>query len=162
MKTVFLDFDSLRPADLQLDPMRVKLGDVELWPDTEPGELAARISTTDVAVVNKIRLDAAAMDHAPELKLICLAATGTDNVDMEAACERNIAVCNIRDYCTPSVVQHVFALILALNQNLPEQEALVAAGEWQKSPQFCLLVVAYFRQYVTFFLLLFFLAFSRC
>jgi len=90
-------------------------------------------------VVNKIQLGAATLHALPKLKLICLAATGTDNVDLEKAKELDIAVCNIREYCTPSVVQHVFALILALNQHLLSYRSAIQAGAWQASHNFCLL-----------------------
>jgi len=139
MKTVFLDFDSLHPADLDTAQLDEKLSDVTLYPDTQSTEIAARIAGAEAVVVNKVRLDAATLNNAPGLRLACLAATGTDNVDLVAAQAAGIAVCNIRDYCTPSAVQHVFALILALTQNLSAQQAAVAAGEWQKSSQFCLL-----------------------
>jgi glycerate dehydrogenase len=139
MKTVFLDFDSLHPADLELEGMQAALIDVATWPVTQTAEIHVRVADAEVLVVNKCHLDAAAMDTAPGLKLICLAATGTDNVDIEAARERGIAVSNIREYCTPSVVQHVFALILSLNQKLFESRARLNQGEWQRSSQFCLL-----------------------
>ncbi|MDP6437014.1 MAG: NAD(P)-dependent oxidoreductase [Gammaproteobacteria bacterium] len=139
MKTVFLDFDSLRPADLDLEKLERELTGVDTWPVTEKDEYLDRVSDAEVVVVNKLRLDAAEMDQSPRLKLICLAATGVDNVNIEAARERGIAVSNIREYCTPSVVQHVFALLLALNQNLLRQREQIGAGDWQKNDQFCLL-----------------------
>jgi glycerate dehydrogenase len=139
MKTVFLDFDSLRPADLNLDKLNERLASVDTWPVTERNEYQARVTDAEVVVVNKLRIDASAMDQSPRLKMICLAATGVDNVDIAAARERGIAVSNIRKYCTSSVVQHVFALLLALNQNLLRQREQVGAGDWQKSTQFCLL-----------------------
>ncbi|HJP04142.1 MAG: NAD(P)-dependent oxidoreductase [Gammaproteobacteria bacterium] len=139
MKTVFLDFDSLRPADLNLDKLQQELASVDTWPVTERNEYQTRVADAEVVVVNKLRLDASAMDQSPRLKLICLAATGVDNVDVAAARERGIAISNIREYCTPSVVQHVFALLLALNQNLLRQREQISAGDWQKSAQFCLL-----------------------
>jgi glycerate dehydrogenase len=139
MKTAFLDFATLRPEDLDKDMLHEKLGKVELWAATSQAELEARLATPEVVVVNKLRLDNAALDKAPKLKLICLAATGSDNVDLAAARDRGIAVCNIREYCTPSVVQHVFALILALTQNLNEYRTQLANGDWQRSDNFCLL-----------------------
>jgi glycerate dehydrogenase len=79
------------------------------------------------------------MERSPGLRLVVLAATGTNNVDLAAARERGIAVCNLRDYCTASVVQHVFGLLLALTQRLLEYDALVRSGAWQRGEQFCLL-----------------------
>jgi glycerate dehydrogenase len=138
MKTVFLDFASLHPADLDTHNLHSRLTDVQLWPDSSTAEIVPRLRGADVAVINKLRLDAAALRAVPELKLVCLAATGTDNVDLDAARELGIGVCNLRDYCTPSVVQHVFALILALNQHLPAHREALRAGAWQASGQFCL------------------------
>ena len=86
-----------------------------------------------------MRIDDAAMGHAPHLRLICIAATGTNHVDLDAARRRGIAVCNVPGYATASVVQHVFALILALSTRLPDYQQALRAGRWQQSSQFCLL-----------------------
>ena len=79
---------------------------------TPPAAIAERIDGVAVALLNKVRITRELIMGAPALRLIALAATGTDNVDIEAASERGVAVCNIRDYCTPSVVQHVLGAIL--------------------------------------------------
>lgn len=139
MKTVFLDFDSLRPADLDISELESHLDSVTLWPDTGPDDVIDRLLDANVAVINKVQLDADILNALPELQLICLAATGTDNVDLNAARANGIAVTNIRAYCTPSVVQHVFALILALTQHLLVHRKAVQSGMWQRSEQFCLL-----------------------
>jgi glycerate dehydrogenase len=140
MKTVFLDFDSLRPADLDLELLDTELESYTLWSDTNTAaDIVARLADAEVAVINKIGLDAALLSKLSHLKLVCLAATGTDNVDLQAATDNNIAVSNIRSYCTPSVVQHVFALILSLTQHLDEYTSAVRNGDWQASGQFCLL-----------------------
>jgi glycerate dehydrogenase len=85
---------------------------------------------------NKAIIGRAAIAAAQKLKLIALTATGVDNVDLVAARERGIAVCNLRDYCTPSVVQQVFAMLLALTHRLRDYDALVRAGGWQQAGQF--------------------------
>jgi glycerate dehydrogenase len=139
VKTGFLDFATLHPDDLDASGVSAKLANVEFWQQSSPNELRERLKTLEVAVVNKLTLDAKLLDQAPALKLICLAATGTDNIDLEAARAHNIAVCNIREYCTPSVIQHVFALILALTQNLNDYRTQLANGAWQRSENFCLL-----------------------
>jgi glycerate dehydrogenase len=138
LKVVFVDFASLHPDDLDTAGLHSRLAEVKLWPDTQPQELLQRLAGAQVAVINKLRLDAATLRALPDLKLVCLAATGTDNVDLDAARELNIAVSNLRDYCTHSVVQHVFALILALNQNLGLYREAARSGAWQASGQFCL------------------------
>ncbi len=143
MKTVFLDFDSLGPDDLDTSKLTQHLDDTTFWPDTPDADIVDRLQDAQVAVINKIVLDSATLDALPGLKLVCLAATGADNIDLDAARELGIAVANIRDYCTPSVVQHVFALILALTQRLAEREEAVRAGRWQTSDEFCLLQPAF-------------------
>ena len=139
MKTVFLDFASLGPDDLDVSALDKALTDVTVWPESSAPEINERLATAEVAVVNKVRLDAATLKSLPNLKLVCLAATGTDNIDLEAAKDLGIAVANIRRYCTPSVVQHVFTLILALTQHLSVYQEAVSKGLWQNSDQFCLL-----------------------
>jgi glycerate dehydrogenase len=92
-----------------------------------------------VVLVNKLRITREIIEASPALRLIALAATGTNNVDLVAAGERGIAVCNLRDYCTASVVQHVFGVLLLLTQRLREYDALVRSGAWQRGEHFCLL-----------------------
>ena len=99
-------------------------------------DVAERIAGFEVALANKCVFDRAAIAASPRLRLIALTATGVDNVDMAAAREAGIAVCNLRDYCTPSVVQHVFAMLLALTHRLSDYQALVRAGRWQQAGQF--------------------------
>lgn len=139
MKAVFLDFDTLGPTDIDISPLTDQLPGLELFPTTSETQLLERISEAEVIVINKVRLSDEALRSARSLKLICLVATGTDNVSLNSAGELGIAVCNIRDYCTPSVAQHVFALILALTHHLREYETLVRNETWIHSPQFCLL-----------------------
>ena len=93
----------------------------------------------EVVISNKVVLDRSVLASAPRLRLICVAATGTNNVDLQAAAELGISVCNVTGYATPSVVQHVFALILSLNRHVIEYDAAVRAGAWARSEHFCLL-----------------------
>jgi glycerate dehydrogenase len=93
----------------------------------------------EVVLVNKLRITREVIDGAPDLRLIALAATGTNNIDLDAARELGVAVCNLRDYCTASVVQHVFGVLLLLTHKLREYDALVRSGAWQRGEQFCLL-----------------------
>ncbi len=139
MRTVFLDFASLHPEDLNTQHLSAHLDSIEYWSHSTSDKIAARLAEAEVAVVNKIQLSRADLEQARRLKLICLAATGSDNVDLQAAQDLGIAVANIRDYCTPSVVQHVFTLILTLNQNLDAHRAQVRGGAWQNARDFCLL-----------------------
>jgi glycerate dehydrogenase len=139
MKAVFLDFDTLGPTDIDISPLTDQLPGMELFPTTEQSQLVERISNTEVIIINKVRLNDEALRTARRLKLICLVATGTDNVSLSSAGELGIAVCNIRNYCAPSVAQHVFSLILSLTHHLREYESLLRKKAWMNSPQFCLL-----------------------
>ncbi|WEF35058.1 D-2-hydroxyacid dehydrogenase [Pseudoduganella chitinolytica] len=101
-------------------------------------EAIERLRGATIAITNKVPLRADALARLPDLKLIAVAATGTDIVDLAAARERGVVVCNIRDYAHAAVPEHTFALILALRRNLLAYRADVAAGAWQRSPRFCL------------------------
>ena len=139
MTGVFLDKESLDHDDLDFSSLLATLPDWQFYPETPPEEVAARITDAEVVVSNKVMLNEAALDAAPRLKLIAIAATGTNNVDLAAAARRGITVCNIRRYATPSVVQHVFALLLSLTRRLNDYQAAVQRGVWQRSEHFCLL-----------------------
>lgn len=139
MTARFLDYETLAPADLDPAALLALLPDLQFHDSSSAQELEARLRDATIVMVNKIVLGAERIAQAPNLRLICLAATGTDNVTIEAARERGIAVANIRNYCAPSVAQHVFAMILSLNQHLQEYRERVLAGAWAKTPHFCLL-----------------------
>lgn len=139
MKAVFPDFATVSLDDLDLAPLRATGIDLALHGVTAPAELPARLAAAEILITNKIRIGAAELAAAPRLKLICLSATGVNNVDLEAAGARGIGVCNVTAYCTASVVQHVYALILALTHHLAAYQRLLQAGAWKTSPQFCLL-----------------------
>ncbi|MEO8224905.1 MAG: NAD(P)-dependent oxidoreductase, partial [Gammaproteobacteria bacterium] len=112
---------------------------IHLHGSTTASQIDARTAGCEILLVNKVRLDRARLAAVPTLRLILLAATGTDNVDLVAARELGIAVCNIRNYATPSVVQHAFGLLLALTLRLDEYRQLLQHGAWERSPHFCLL-----------------------
>jgi glycerate dehydrogenase len=136
MKATFLDYGTLGPGidTASLD----ELVEVEYYDYSPPYEISGRLRDVEIGIVNKARVDAATMVANPGLKFIVLAATGSDNVDLQTAQQRSIAVANIRDYCTPAVVQHVFALILALTRQLKGYQTVVNAGAWQRSNTFAL------------------------
>lgn len=138
-RCVVLDAGTLGPEELDLTALRAAAGELVLHERTAPAELAGRLRGADIAISNKVVLDAAALAACPELKLICIAATGTNNVDLDAARARGIRVCNARGYATPSVVQHTWALILALAARLPDYRDAVRRGDWARAAQFCLL-----------------------
>jgi len=136
MKAAFLDYGTLGPGidTASLD----ELVEVEYYEYSPPNEISGRLRDVEIGIVNKARVDAATMAANPSLKFVVLAATGSDNVDLQTARQRSIAVANIRDYCTPAVVQHVFALILALTRQLKDYQTVVNAGAWQRSNTFAL------------------------
>lgn len=138
MKGVFLDLETLG-GDLDLTALEACVDDWTLHQVSAQVEVAGRIAAAHVVVSNKTVIDAAAMEAAGNLRLICVAATGTNNVDLIAAARLGIQVCNVTAYGTPSVAQHVFALILALTTHLVDYRAAVREGRWSRSPHFCLL-----------------------
>jgi glycerate dehydrogenase len=140
MHAIFLDYATVSFND-DLDPgsLRNVLPDLELRDHTAQQEIAAAVSDASVVLVNKLRITREILEAATSLRLVALAATGTNNVDLVAARERNVAVCNLRDYCTASVVQHVFGVLLTMTHRLREYDALVRSGAWQRGSQFCML-----------------------
>ena len=139
MKTVFLDYKTVDPGDLDLSPLRNIAPNLILYDKTATDEVNERIEEAEIVIINKIKLDAATLRQAKKVKLICLVATGTDNVDLVAANKQGITVCNIKNYCTDSVAQHVVLSILALSHHFDEYQVSLKQGLWQKSEQFCLL-----------------------
>jgi glycerate dehydrogenase len=139
MKAVFLDFATVGPSDLDTSSLTNILPDIEIRKVTAVDEVVERIADADIVLTNKVRLSREVLQYADRLKLIGLTATGTDNVDLDFASAQGIAVCNIRAYCTDSVVEHVFAVLLKISHSIDQYEASVRAGNWEKSEEFCLL-----------------------
>jgi glycerate dehydrogenase len=138
MRGVFLDFDSLNPADLDLNPLRRCLPDWRFHNQTDAEKVAERIASAQIIVTNKVPISRSLLDVAPDLQLICVAATGTNNIDLVAARDAGVVVSNARDYATASVVEHVFMLMLALTRRLDNYRDHTHAGDWTYSPHFCL------------------------
>ena len=138
VNAVFLDLATVDRGDLDLSPLHNAVDAFESWPVTAADDIAPRIRDADVVIINKTRLDAGTF-KAAQPGLVCLAATGTDNVDLAAARELGIGVANISDYCTDSVAQHAFALILALTVRLIDYRDRVRAGAWTQSETFAVL-----------------------
>jgi len=104
---------------------------------TSQAEVEARLADATIAIVNKLILDAETIARLPMLKMIAVAATGTNNVDLDACRARGIVVSNIRGYAVHTVPEHAIALMLALSRNLVAYRNSVQAGRWQESEQFC-------------------------
>jgi glycerate dehydrogenase len=139
MHAVFLDLASLAEQDLDLSAFETTVDDWRTFAATAPPERLGNIGDAEIVVTNKVVLDDAVLRAAPNVKLICLTATGYNNVDVDTARELGITVCNISGYATDSVVQHVFALMLAHHTRLFDYTAAVRHGDWSRSPRFCLL-----------------------
>ncbi len=138
MRGVFLDAETVDRGDLDWTALEGGAS-WTFYPRTTPKDLGDRLADAEVAITNKVELDASALDRAPALGLIAVAATGVNNVAVAAARERGIAVVNVPAYATPSVTQHAFGLLLALATHIPDYDAAVRAGQWSASPHFCFL-----------------------
>ncbi|MDA1206005.1 MAG: NAD(P)-dependent oxidoreductase [Cyanobacteria bacterium] len=134
-RAVFLDALSLGPVDLAPLERHVEL---ICWPSTPPELRLERLQGAAIAITNKIRLDGELLEQLPQLRLICAASTGTDQIDGQACSELGIAVRNSGRYSTASVVQVTWALILELVCDLQTRRRQVLQGDWQRSPVFSL------------------------
>ena len=136
MRAVFLDYGTVSNGDLDTGPLERALPGIVIHARTSQEDVPARIAGFEAVLANKSRIDGETIRANPQLRFIALTATGVDNVDLAAAREAGVAVCNLRDYCTASVAQHVFALLLALTHKLADYDALVSEGRWQVAGQF--------------------------
>lgn len=134
-RAVFLDRASLR-ANLR---RAVCVSDYVEYALTSPGEVVARLADADIAITNKVALRERDLAQLPRLRMIAVAATGYDIIDVPACRARGIAVANIRNYAVHTVPEHAFSMILALRRNLLAYRAEVESGAWQRAAQFCLL-----------------------
>ena len=131
MKIVLLDAKTLGD-DIPLSAFS-DLGEFTSYPKTEPCEIAERIKDAEVIVTNKVKLYAEYLCHAPNLKLICITATGYDNVDINYCKEHGVAVCNVKGYSTECVSQLTISMALALTNHLRVFDDYVKSGEYSKS-----------------------------
>ncbi len=135
-KAVVLDEKSFNPGDLDLSGLYALLDDWTVYESTSSEQRLERLEDATVAVINKVVLDQPLLEKLPSLKLVLLTATGMDNVDLEFCKQQGITVNNVTDYCTASVSQHVFSLILALSTKLFPYQQLTKSGDWSRSGQF--------------------------
>lgn len=134
MNIVFLDASTVGEVP-NLESIK-ELGEVTFYQVTTPKETADRIREANIIITNKVVITRELMEKAPHLKLICIAATGMNNVDREAAADRGIPVKNVAGYASVSVAQTTFAMILHLLQNLPAYDKYVKSSSYSKSPIF--------------------------
>ncbi|MDA3908818.1 MAG: D-2-hydroxyacid dehydrogenase [Sulfurimonas sp.] len=133
MKIVLLDALTFGDTDLSAFDT---LGDVEVYKTTSPDEVQERITDADVIVTNKVVISDELMSNAKSLKLICIAATGMNNIDLEAAASRSIEVKNVAGYSTDSVIQHTFSMLFYLITHSKYYDEYVKNGTYAKSPVF--------------------------
>ncbi|WP_324728093.1 2-hydroxyacid dehydrogenase [Pseudomonas chlororaphis] len=129
-RAVFLDHSSLDLGDLDLGALRHSFGELQLHDRTNPEQVVERLQGAQVAISNKVLLNAETLAACPELKLILVAATGTNNVDLAAARAQGITVANCQGYGTPSVAQHTLMLLLNLATRFDDYRQAVSDGRW--------------------------------
>jgi glycerate dehydrogenase len=134
-RIVFLDRNTLK-ADLRSPAFAHEWRE---YGETRPAEVVARLAGASIAIVNKVRIGELELRRLPALKLIAVAATGTDNLDLDSCREHGVCVSNVRGYATHTLPEHVLMLMLALRRNLFGYAQDLRAGAWQRAGQFCLL-----------------------
>ncbi len=136
MKTVYLDSYALNPGDIDFSSL-YELGDITIYDRTLTKEdTIARIGDAEAVIVNKVVLDKDIFKACPKLKYVTVTATGYNTVDVEAARECGIAVSNVPAYSTPSVAQHIFALLLEIAMGTGRHSLSVKKGDWAKCPDY--------------------------
>lgn len=135
---VFLDLDSIDCGDLDFTSIR-QCTRLSTFPSTANDEVIERLVDAEIAIVNKVKLDASHFCQLPRLKLVCVIATGVNNIDLHGAEVAGIKICNVPDYGASAVSQHVMMLILALSTRFLDYQSDIRKGAWQAQDQFCLL-----------------------
>lgn len=136
MNICILDGSTLNPGDLTWEALKA-YGTLNIYDRSTPNQVVERSKDADILIVNKIRLDQSLLKQLPKLRLICISATGFDNVDIQAAKDLNIAVCNVKGYSTSGVAQHVFAQLLSYFNQARAFWKAVNDNKWESSPDFC-------------------------
>ena len=136
MKIVVLDGHAANPGDISWEPLR-RLGELTVYERTPADQVVERIGDAEAVLTNKCRIDGAVMAACPNMKYVGELATGYNNIDVEAARSRGVAVCNIPAYSTDDVVQMTFALLLDICLGAARHSAAVHAGKWSACPDFC-------------------------
>lgn len=137
MRAVFLDYQTFSPS-LDLSVLRQTVSKLDLYPVTTPAQVLLRSIDAEIILSNKVILNRAILSQLPHLKLICITATGINNVDIDAARELGIAVTNVSGYAKNSVAQYVFAQLLAYYSHIEDHNNNTRAGQWQASDTFCM------------------------
>lgn len=136
MKIVFLDAHTTNPGDISFGELAMKFN-FTAYDRTEPKDLLSRAEGCEILIINKFKITRDHIKSLPQVKLICVAATGYNNVDVVAAKELGVVVCNVRNYATKSVSQHIFASLLSVLNRSQFYAEEVRLGRWSASPDFC-------------------------
>jgi len=136
MKIVILDGHAVNPGDLSWDFLN-QFGDVTVYERTPVEEVAKRIGDADIVLTNKSPINEEILNACPNIKLVCVLATGYNVVDCDATKKRGIPVCNVPDYGTAAVAQFTFALLLDLCHKVAHHAQTVREGKWCECPDFC-------------------------
>jgi len=136
MKAVFLDLNTFS-STITLDKINSHVTTLECFESTSAVQVIERCLDTEIIITNKVRLDKAQLEKLPNLKLICIAATGTNNVDLIAAKSLGIAVTNVAGYAQNSVAQYIFSQLLQYYSQPKHHNNNVEQGLWQRSSTFC-------------------------
>ena len=136
---VLLDRETLDLGDLDFSALERATGSLKSFDRTDPSEVIDRIGEASIVIVNKVVLDAQVLAACPSLQLICVVATGVNNIDTDAARAHGVTIVNCRAYGTDSVAQHTLTLMLALATSLCPYRDAVRAGRWEQAPNFCFL-----------------------
>ena len=139
MRAVFLDYQSMKPSELDFDKLAGVTTEFVTHDTTSPELVAERIQGFEIVLLNKVKFERKHFEAAPDLKLILVSATGTDNVDKDAALDHGVVVCNVTAYGTPSVSQHTLMLMLMVATQAERYRNDVKGGRWSESPMFCLM-----------------------
>lgn len=137
MKTVFLDYQTFS-KDSDLTSLQQVVDDLTVYATTSPEQVIARCQNAEVVLSNKVLLNREILSQLPKLKLVCITATGINNIDIKAARALNIAVTNVGGYAKNSVAQYVFAQLLAYYSQIAHHNDNCQKGLWQQSDTFCL------------------------
>jgi glycerate dehydrogenase len=136
LKAAILDESTFNANDLNMESLFALLENWNCYPSTTLEQRATHLAGINIAVANKVKFDKALLENLPDLNVILLTATGMDNVDNETCKKLGISVYNVTDYCTASVSQHVFSLILALSTKLLAYQEMTQTGAWSRSDNF--------------------------
>lgn len=136
MHAVFLDYQTFSPS-LDLSALNKVISKFDFHSTTTPDQVLKHCSTAEIILSNKVVLDSTTLKQLPNLKLICITASGYNNVDLNAARELGIAVTNVSGYAKNSVAQYVFAQLLSYYSQIEDHNNNTREGQWQKSETFC-------------------------